>query len=201
MEKLTRQQQSEQTYKRFIEKITDIIVKGEIDKMTIRSLCGSLGLSPRTFYLYFENKEQAILKCYGYYEQELHDEIRRSQEDAEDPLERVMQIFHAKMLVSLKAAKVGRELYISALHYYDESLFSDSLPLYQEVKMALDECSDECRFTEETRDIAWELIDFSRGIVFDYFLRKESYDLLEVADRKMRRYFSTFFEKYNCERK
>ena len=28
MEKLTRQQQSEQTYKRFIEKITDIIVKG-----------------------------------------------------------------------------------------------------------------------------------------------------------------------------
>ena len=67
MEKLTRQQQSEQTYKRFIEKITDIIVKGEIDKMTIRSLCGSLGLSPRTFYLYFENKEQAILKCYGNY--------------------------------------------------------------------------------------------------------------------------------------
>ena len=106
---------------------------------------------------------------------------------------------HKTMTVHEVANLTG--ITIRTLHYYDESLFSDSLPLYQEVKTALDECSDECRFTEETRDIAWELIDFSRGIVFDYFLRKESYDLLEVADRKMRRYFSTFFEKYNCERK
>lgn len=43
------QLQSEKTYQAFIDAIMEIIAKGDIEKFTIRSLCSSLGLSPRTF--------------------------------------------------------------------------------------------------------------------------------------------------------
>ena len=59
------QLQSEKTYQAFIDAIMEIIAKGDIEKFTIRSLCSSLGLSPRTFYLYFKNKDHAILQCYS----------------------------------------------------------------------------------------------------------------------------------------
>ena len=48
--------QSEKTYQAFIDAIMGNNRKRDIEKFTIRSLCSSLGLSPRTFYLYFRIK-------------------------------------------------------------------------------------------------------------------------------------------------
>ena len=194
MEKTIRQQRSENTYRRFIEAIVDIIARGEVDSFTIRSLCGSLDLSPRTFYLYFESKEQAILKCYGYYSKVLVDEVMRRQDLTADYYDRVLQVFAAKIEVSLSALPMGRMLYICALNYYEPSLYDDELPFYKSVKAALDDCVEHGAraFTTDTRTIAWELIDFSRGIVFNYFLKNESSDLREESRRKMKRYLDTF---------
>ena len=111
-----------------------------------------------------------ILQCYSTHEEELLKQILEAQKEAADPLDKVLQIFDAKVIVSLKFAKLGRELYVCALHYYDENLFDDTTPLYVKVKEALDECVEKklYSFNEDTRTVAWELIDFSRGIVFDY---------------------------------
>ena len=188
------QLQSEKTYQSFIDAIMKIIIDGDIEKFTIRSLCSSLGLSPRTFYLYFKNKEHAILQCYNTHEEALLKQILESQKEAGEPLEKVLQIFEAKMVVSLEFSKLGRELYVCALHYYDEHIFEDSIPLFVKVKEALDECVESglYLFDEDTRTVAWELIDFSRGIVFDYYLRQESYDLLSVSAKRMKRYLNSF---------
>lgn len=191
------QQQSEKTYQAFIDAIMKIIAEGDIEKFTIRSLCSSLGLSPRTFYLYFKNKDHAILQCYNTHEEELLKQILEAQKEAADPLDKVLQIFDAKVVVSLKFAKLGRELYVCALHYYDENLFDDTIPLYVKVKEALDECLEKklYSFNEDTRTVAWELIDFSRGIVFDYYLRQEGYDLRSVSAKRMKRYLGTFVQE------
>ncbi len=192
-----RQQKSDNTRQRFINAIIEIIANGELEHFTIRSLCTSLGLSPRTFYLYFENKEQAILQCYGYYSGPLIEEILRRQKLTNDPYERILAIFAAKIEVSLEAARMGRMLYICALNYYDPSLYDDTLPFYKIIKASLDDCVSQraLSFTDDTRTVAWELIDFSRGIVFDYFLRNESYDLRAVSAARMKRYFDTFIKK------
>jgi len=44
-----RQQKSDNTRQRFINAIIEIIANGELENFTIRSLCTSLGLSPRPF--------------------------------------------------------------------------------------------------------------------------------------------------------
>ena len=138
-----------------------------------------------------------ILQCYSTHEEELLKQILEAQKEAADPLDKVLQIFDAKVIVSLKFAKLGRELYVCALHYYDENLFDDTIPLYVKVKEALDKCVEKklYSFNEDTRTVAWELIDFSRGIVFDYYLRQESYDLRSVSAKRMKRYLGTFIEK------
>ena len=84
-----------------------------------------------------------ILQCYSTHEEELLKQI----------LDKVLQIFDAKVIVSLKFAKLGRELYVCALHYYDENLFDDTTPLYVKVKEALDECGKKklYSFNEDTR--------------------------------------------------
>ena len=79
-------------------------------------------------------------RCYSTHEEELLKQILEAQKEAADPLDKVLQIFDAKVIVSLKFAKLGRELYVCALHYYDENLFDDTIPLYVKVKEALDEC-------------------------------------------------------------
>lgn len=190
------QLQSEKTYQAFIDAIMKIIAEGDIEKFTIRSLCSSLGLSPRTFYLYFKNKDHAILQCYNTHEDKLLKQILKEQEETVDPLDKVLRIFDAKVIVSLMFAKLGRALYVCALRYYDENLFNDTVPLYVKVKEALDECVEKklYSFTEDTRTVAWELIDFSRGIVFDYYLRQESYDLKSVSAKRMKRYLESFIQ-------
>lgn len=97
-----------------------------------------------------------ILQCYSTHEEELLKQILEAQKEAADPLDKVLQIFDAKVIVSLKFAKLGRELYVCALHYYDENLFDDTTPLYVKVKEALDECVKKklYSFNEDTRNPA-----------------------------------------------
>ncbi len=193
--KLNRSEQSQHTYNNFIKAITEMIAKGDIN-FTIRSLCNSLDLSPRTFYLYFNNKEHAILQCYGYYMDDLVQKVTQLCEETNDPYLQVLYIFNAKMEVSLEAINMGRQLYICALNYYEEYLYSDEIPLYKLVKNALLECKENGPYplTDDAHTIAWELINFSRGIVFDYLLRNENYDLRTISDIRMRHYFSTFIK-------
>lgn len=188
------QLRSEKTYQAFIDAIMEQIMQGDLEHFTIRSLCSRLGLSPRTFYLYFENKEHAILQCYQRHENALLKEILQSLSNIQDPMEKVLQIFDTKIKVSLQMISLGRELYVCALHYYDPYLFSEEIPLYKYVKQALEECLEKkvCTFDMDVPDLTWELIDFSRGIVFDYYLRQESYDLRKISSQRMRRYFLSF---------
>ena len=55
-----------------------------------------------------------ILQCYSTHEEELLKQILEAQKEAADPLDKVLQIFDAKVIVSLKFAKLGRELYVCA---------------------------------------------------------------------------------------
>lgn len=107
-----------------------------------------------------------ILQCYSTHEEELLKQILEAQKEAADPLDKVLQIFDAKVIVSLKFAKLGRELYVCALHYYDENLFDDTTPLYVKVKEALDECVKKklYSFNEDTRRLHGNWLTFPGGL-------------------------------------
>ena len=66
--------------------------------------------------------------------------------------------------------------------------------IYILVLKAVERCQKECILTNEISsvEITWDLINFSRGIEMDYFMRNESYDLLEVGMEQLKRYLKIY---------
>lgn len=163
----------------------------EIDKITIREICAKVGLSPRSFYLYFPSKEAAILKCCIY-----SNDDKLFQEDSlpKQPYKRLLMIFLKQHQLAIESPKLARAIYICKLTTYDEQLYSDSVPLYKLVVDAVEQCQRDHIIKDDliARDVAWDLIAFSRGIQMDYFSRGESYDLIDVGMEKLKRYLTIF---------
>jgi AcrR family transcriptional regulator len=194
MTKTIHQQRSENTNRRFLELISKKIKNGDVDHITIRGLCTELGLSPRTFYLYFKSKEQAIMKCYIYFSEEQISEFLKRKADYPDPYEWLMQVFIEHQNLLLRDPKLCRESIICTLHYYEETLFDDAFSLLSIIREAIEDCISQGKFelNADADTVANELFTLSRGIQIDYLRRNASFDLVETALDRIQRYLSTF---------
>lgn len=193
MHKTKHQMKSENTYKKFMNTLFEMINEENIDNITIRSLCEKVGLSPRSFYLYFPSKEAAILKCYIYRSNEEVDDFQAASLPKQ-PFERILEIFLKHYQLAVESPKLGRAIYICKLKTYDEELFSDNMQIFKLILDAVQQCQQDKIFKNSipARDIAWDLIDFTRGVQVDYYSRNESYDLIEVGMKKLKAYISIF---------
>ncbi len=191
MAKTKHQIRSEETYNKFMKTLIEMLNEEDIDKITIREICSRVGLSPRSFYLYFPSKEAAILKCYIYSN---NNQLFQDTSLPSDPYERLLMIFLKHHQLALEAPKLARAIYICKLTTYDEQLYSDSVPIYKLVEEAVLQCQRDHIIKKDliARDVTWDLITFSRGIQMDYFSRGESYDLLDVGMEKLKRYLTIF---------
>lgn len=196
MTKTKHQLRSEETYKNFMKAIIEMLNEEDIDNITIRDICSKIGLSPRSFYLYFTSKEAAILKCYIYNND---DKLFQEESLPEDPYERLLMIFLKHHQLAAESPKLARAIYICKLTTYDEELYSDSVPLFRLVLDAVEQCQREHKIKEDliAREVAWDLITFSRGIQMDYFSRGQSYDLVEIGMEKLKEYLTIFTVKGN----
>ena len=197
MKKNKHQLRSEQTKAKLINKLAEIIRNGEIDRFNIRDLCGELGLSPRTFYLYFESKEHAINQAYIYQEEILKEKIDAVNANVEDPWERLMNIFKAAIQLSKEEIVTVQRRLISVLRVYDDYIHSSQTVIYTTVKNELDQCINEkkMKFTLPTDQLAWELIMFYRGIVYNHLTGHGHYPILDDGVVRLERFAKTFIEK------
>lgn len=194
MAKNKHQIRSEKTNRLFIKKLIEMLNEEDIENITIRKLCDKVGLSPRSFYLYFESKEVAILKCYLYMNNKEYNDIFQEDSLPRQPLECVMALFHRFHQLAVESPKLARAVYICKLKTYEEQFYSNDIPIYRLVNGAVERCQNEGILTNEisSDEITWDLINFSRGIQIDYFMRNESFDLLEFGMDKLKRYVAIY---------
>lgn len=194
--KNSKQLRSEQTYMKFMDKLHEYVVQGEVDKFTIRGLCSSLGFSPRTFYLYFENKEQAILKCFEYYSVIVCEKLAEKKVNFNDTLEWLYYLLEQHQQIALDDPEMGKQVYISTLKFYDVFSISNEYPLFQLIRDALIACEEDgkIKLKKNADDTAWALISYSRGIQVEYFRRNAGFDLLESSRKLLKEYLTLFVE-------
>lgn len=194
MSKTKHQLRSEETYHRFIEAMTEMINEDDIDKITIRDICSKIGLSPRSFYLYFDSKEHAILKCYYYLNASEFNNQFSKELLPEQPYERLLAIFLRHHQIIIESPKLARAIYICELKLYDKSFSSDELNFFKLVLDAVEQCQKSNILTNSVpaRDIAWDLIFFSRGTQMNYLMSGESIDLPKIGMQKLKAYLTIY---------
>lgn len=182
------------TRKRLINKLSEIIRNGEIDNFTIRGLCNELDLSPRTFYLYFESKEQAINQCYIFQEEIFVEKIKQLNKETIDPWDRLFNIFKIGFKLSIDEIVTVQRRLVSVLNVYDQYINSQDIAFYQMVHQELENCTlkKNIQFSIKIDDLTWELILFYRGIIYNYMACHGHTDILEHALERIERYTKTF---------
>jgi len=197
-DKVSRAEQGKQTYQRFLDRLSELIENDDIENFKIRDICASLGLSPRTFYLYFESKEQAILKYFEYHQNEFANDLLKEKARFDDPYQWLIFVLRAHHQVALDNPNLARQVYRSTLKLYDEYSISDCYPLFIIIRDALTECEKQglFRLNCDARQAAWELINFSRGIQVDYFRRNESFDLMQKSEKLLNTYLLILTEEF-----
>lgn len=190
MAKTKHQIRSEETYNKFIETLTKMITDEDINKINIRDLCNKIGLSPRTFYLYFPSKEAAILQCAI----ESQSKAFSGESLPQQPYQRLLAIFLKYYQMAADSPKRARTIFTCKLKVYNEELYSDKLQIFRFAADAIEQCQREhiIKNCYTASDIAWDLITFVRGIQMDYFVHGESYDLVEVGMEKLKKYLTLY---------
>lgn len=193
-EKNKNQIRSDLTKKRLINKLSEILRNGDIDNFTIRGLCSELDLSPRTFYLYFESKEHAINQCYTFQEEIFVETVERINKDITDPWDRLMNIFKTGFSLSIEEIITVQRRLVSVLNVYDEYINSYHIAFYHMVKKELEHCvlEKDMKFIISIDELAWELIAFYRGIVFNYMAAHGHTHILDHALERIQQYAYTF---------
>lgn len=184
---------SEQTRKLLIDKLAEIISNGDIDKFSIRGLCGELGFSPRTFYLYFESKEHAINQCYSFQEEKFLEDVKNFNQNINNPWDRLINIFRMGFKNTEKETITVQRRLISILKVYDDYIHSTDLTFYTMVKEEIDACIKHgINFSLPSDRLAWELIMFYRGIIYNHFSAHQKFPLLDTGAQNLERYAKTF---------
>lgn len=166
--KTSRQLQAE----RMREKIQSIVMEMSktktLDEIRIKDVCAEAGISLGNFYHYFGSKEEALIYSYNY-----KDDLWRLEhfEEISDPLRRVERIIatHLESMVE-NSLCFDTQLYISQLKQYVEYFFTEDRYLHKIMIESIGQGQQCGEFRQEhsPREIARRLLNFSRGLVYNY---------------------------------
>lgn len=180
MELMTsRQVQAEQTKAQIVNAVGDLMMEKDIRDLKIREICGKVGISVGTFYLYFTCKEAALL--YSYRTADMVFEDLDLSGSVESCVRRVLRT-HLE-LISEESLKIVKQIYICHLTYYDDYFFSEDRPFFVALNSQIARLMDG-RGAQETKDITWKLLNMSRGFIFNLCIRKDI-DIPSWRERKL----------------
>lgn len=149
----------------------------QISRITIRDICQYAGVSVGTFYLYFKNKEQALLYQYHFSDDQFRKMTFRPEAA---PLENLAEVMcHYIHMMDVGRINSTRQLYISHLSYSDPYFFSKDRGLTHQLTTWVEAGQKDgtIRITEDSDDIVISLLRFLRGLLYDLAIRTEYIDL------------------------
>ncbi len=158
--KLTRKDKAELTRLSLLTALDRLLADKELNELTIRDICNEANVSVGSFYVYFQNKEEALLALHKMGTGPVDYSALHN-----DPLTNIKALirnYYAHVLTQ-DPARV-RDLYSSHLRFYDEFFIGDSFPvtkcLYEEFIKLVDDA--------EAHTLSHEIIDLIRGKIYNY---------------------------------
>lgn len=172
-----RAQQAEITKSQIAKTFEKLIHSKDIRSISIKEICKEAGVSVGTFYLYFENKEEALL--YNYH---ISDDIFSNIELEKDrcPIENLNIILNKYIeMIDFNLMNNMRQTYIAHLMYFDEYFFSWDRGLICKILECVDCGQQQGRLTTEysNKEITIKILRFIRGCLYDLLIREKLIDL------------------------
>lgn len=176
-----RSSQAEETKRKLSMSLAKMCEKNDLKSISIKALCDSIEVAVGTFYLYFKNKEEALLYSY-HVSDDYFNSLNLDEKDVLESLEAIFQVYF-KMMSQDEATSSLKQTYIAHLSYYDDYFFSKTRSLFslideiiqngQEQKIIID--------TIDSDALADKLLRFARGILYDLAIR-----YISVVDNQWR---------------
>ena len=162
-----RQIQAQETKHLIQVSFTELLKDKDFEKIGIRDITAKAGVSPGTFYLYFKNKEEALLYIYR-----AADEAFLNLDMTEDPWENLKRIFTLYFrMVDAPSRNTTKSIYISHLKYFNSYFLDENRNLFiflerEMKKLIIDK--------ENSRKASWRVLEFCRGRVYNHLIGKET---------------------------
>ncbi len=192
--KTSRQLQAERMKLKIQGIVEDMARTKTLDEIRIKDICSAANISLGNFYQYFSCKEEAMIYSYRYIDEKWRE---AGFEDIQDGLERTLRIIdtHLETMTSESVCFIT-QLYISQLKYFDDYFFTKSRYICSALADALREAQEAGRIVSryEPADLAVKILNFSRGMVYNYCIRHqdEPEQWLQFAKQEQREYLGLF---------
>ena len=191
--KTTRQIKAELTRLRLLNSLEKLLANNNLAELTIRDICDEAGVSVGSFYVYFQNKEEALLALHKVGNGPVDYKALHT-----DPLTNIQILVenYYKHVLEQDISLV-RDLYCSHLRYYDEFFIGDSFPvtkcIYEELVKIVDDAT--------AHDLSHELIDYTRGKIYNYCISftDQFEEWFTKTVTQTNRYIQILLEDYNKE--
>ena len=166
--KTSRQLQAEASKEKLQRIILEMSCTKTLDEIRIKDICSRAEMSLGNFYQYFPSKEAALIYSYKTKDDQWHEEHF---EETADPLDRVKRILstHLRSMTEHSLC-FDTQLYIAQLKHYDSYFFSSDRYLHQITRDSISagQALGEFRDTLTAAEITRRLLNFSRGLVYNY---------------------------------
>ncbi len=158
-----RKLQTVETRKRIINSVKLLLSTTDIKDIKIRDICKKADVSVGTFYVYFSCKEEAILYIYRECDQDF--EALDLTDDIMSNISSILRTYFE--MVTLDDMLLVRHVYICHLTYYDSYFFDENRILFQLLNHQLYLLTKR----NDTKDITWQVLDYSRGCIYNLCIR------------------------------
>ncbi len=182
-----RKMQAMQSRQKIHDAAVDLFDRKGYDKVTIADICDKAGFTPGAFYTYFKSKDEIYMNRFFEIDDHYEQVMENISEDV-DAIEKMravvtealnfMDSMGNKVIRVVYSAELGRTRIVS---YMD----SEKRSLYTIFKSIIEEGQTKgtIRSDMESSEIAQHAINSVRGLVYDWCLKKGSYDLKERGSR------------------
>ena len=181
-----RQQQALATRRRIQDKAMELIRERGYENITISDICGAAGVSNGNFYHYFSSKDDVLLFCFESFDKDLEEEFsQRSFDSWLDALRAV--IYRQTNGADIVGAALEARIFQAQLNTHGGYVVVEDRFFPQYVKELLSRAAEagEIHPSHNVEEAAQIILQTSRGILFDWSLRKGSFDVCVQAQKTL----------------
>lgn len=178
--KLSRSEQAKQTKKHILETAMRLFEEEGYEKVTIRKISSTAGVSIGNFYHYFKSKEDIQLQMYRNFDEMVRDVLKKKEYTTKFDAIRDL-IVHQLELDPKRVEIMAQTLRVQLAS--EKYVIDENREITSYLENLLNEARDAGEIhpshdLKETRD--W-ILRTSRGILFDWSLRGGTYDMQKIA--------------------
>ena len=165
------------------------------DATSIREICEKADVSVGAFYLYFGSKDDVLSEMLRIQwkkdERDLPPSLMQSGESVYVAVENLM-CHWAKSFGSYASDPEKPRLFPP--HFFHKHIISSKSPFFARLEAAIALGQRDGSLSSEipAREICWKLIRFGRGIVQDWILREQEFELTAFLRSELRFFFRLF---------